>query len=79
VTVLAEELRPAYDRVALWSYVDGTSAEELTLPELDPLVDLRLGEPAVAVDRSARTVRTAAGQVLRYGAPTPYMPRLLPR
>ena len=68
VTVLAEELRPAYDRVALSSYVDGTSAAELTLPELDPLVDLRLGEPAVAVDRGARTVRSASGRVLRYDA-----------
>jgi nitrite reductase (NADH) large subunit len=68
VTVLGEELRPAYDRVALSSYVDGVSAEELTLPELDPLVDLHLGDPAVALDRDARTVRTAAGRVLRYDA-----------
>ena len=68
VTVLGEEQRPAYDRVALSSYVDGVSAEELTLPELDPLVDLRLGDPAVALDRDARTVHTAAGRVLRYDA-----------
>jgi nitrite reductase (NADH) large subunit len=68
VTVLGEERRPAYDRVALSSYVDGASAAELTLPELDPLVDLRLGDAAVAVDRDARTVRTAAGRVLRYDA-----------
>ncbi|MCX6463962.1 MAG: FAD-dependent oxidoreductase, partial [Pseudonocardiales bacterium] len=66
VTVLGEEARPAYDRVALSSYVDGTSAEELTLPGLD--VDLHLGDPAVALDRDARTVTTGSGRVLRYDA-----------
>ncbi len=66
VTVLGEETRPAYDRVALSSYVDGTTAEELTLPALG--VDLHLGDPAVAIDRDARTVTTASGRVLRYDA-----------
>ena len=66
VTVLGEETRPAYDRVALSSYVDGRSAEELTLPELG--VDLHLGDPAVAIDRAARTVTTRSGRVLRYDA-----------
>jgi nitrite reductase (NADH) large subunit len=69
VTVLGEETRPAYDRVALSSYVDGTSAEELTLPAAaDPLVALHLGDPAVALDRDARVVRTAAGRELPYDA-----------
>src|SRR3954470_19178725 len=68
VTVLGEEPRRAYDRVALSSYVDGVSAEELTLPGLDPLVDLHLGDPAAALDRDARTVRTASGRVLCYDA-----------
>ncbi|TWF76291.1 nitrite reductase (NADH) large subunit [Pseudonocardia hierapolitana] len=69
ITVLGQESRPAYDRVALSSYVDGKSAEELTLPEVaDPLVQLHLGDAAVALDRDARVVRTAAGRELPYDA-----------
>ncbi len=68
VTVLGEENRPAYDRVALSSYVDGVCAEELTLPPLDPLVELVLGDPVVALDRERRTVRTASGREIGYDA-----------
>jgi len=68
-TVLGEEARPAYDRVALSSYVDGRSAEDLTLPAIaDPLVESHLGDPAVGLDRDARVVRTAAGRALPYDA-----------
>ncbi|SHK91025.1 nitrite reductase (NADH) large subunit [Pseudonocardia thermophila] len=66
ITVVGAEARAAYDRVALSSYVDGVSAEELTLPELD--VELHLGDPAVGIDRDARTVRTESGRVFRYDA-----------
>ncbi|WP_300009983.1 nitrite reductase large subunit NirB [Pseudonocardia sp.] len=66
ITVLGEESRPAYDRVALSSYVDGVSAEDLTLPSLT--VDLHLGDPATAIDRDARTVTTEAGRTLPYDA-----------
>ncbi|MGI5127671.1 nitrite reductase large subunit NirB [Pseudonocardia sp. CA-107938] len=66
VTVIGEETRAAYDRVALSSYVDGVSAEELTLPELG--VDAHLGDPVASIDRAARTVRTAAGREFRYDA-----------
>ncbi|MFG1604764.1 NAD(P)/FAD-dependent oxidoreductase [Actinoplanes sp. NPDC049265] len=72
VVVLGEEDCPAYDRVALSSYLDGKSRADLTLPPPGPPdappVDLRLGCPAVAVDTGARLVRTAAGDVLRYDA-----------
>jgi nitrite reductase (NADH) large subunit len=69
ITVLGEETRPAYDRVALSSYVDGKTAEDLTLPEVaDPLVRLHLGDAAVALDRDARVVRTASGRELPYDA-----------
>ncbi|MEV8511163.1 nitrite reductase large subunit NirB [Dactylosporangium sp. NPDC051484] len=61
VTVLAEEGRSAYDRVRLSAYFDGVCAEELTYAVPDG-IDLRLGEPAVSVDREARRVRTAAGE-----------------
>jgi len=64
VTVLAEEHRRAYDRVRLSAFFDGVTPDELTLapPGVPSGVDIRLGEPAVAVDRAARVVRTAAGE-----------------
>ncbi|MEJ3656733.1 nitrite reductase large subunit NirB [Actinomycetes bacterium KLBMP 9759] len=69
ITVLGEEERPAYDRVALSSYVDGTTAEQLTLHEHDdPRLRTWLGDPVVELDRGARTVRTASGRALRYDA-----------
>ena len=72
VTVLAEEARPAYDRVALSSRFDGVGEEELRLPPLptagDGRLDLRLGDPAVALDRAARTVTAASGARFPYDA-----------
>ena len=77
ITVLAEEPRPAYDRVHLTSWFSGTGADELSLCPADFLermraaghtVDLRLGDPAAAVDRAARTVTTAAGHTVGYDA-----------
>jgi nitrite reductase (NADH) large subunit len=64
VTVLAEERRRAYDRVRLSAYFDGVPAEDLTLAPagIPSGVDIRLGEPALAVDRTARMVRTRAGE-----------------
>jgi nitrite reductase (NADH) large subunit len=63
VTVLAEEARPAYDRVRLSAWFDG---EELTLSPVEG-ADVRLGEPALTLDPVARTVTTAV-QTLRYDA-----------
>ncbi|MGW4292014.1 nitrite reductase large subunit NirB [Micromonospora chersina] len=62
VTVLGEERRPAYDRVRLSAFFDGVSAEELNLHTPDDGVELRLGEPAVALDRVRRVVTTATGE-----------------
>ncbi|MGC1215037.1 MAG: FAD-dependent oxidoreductase, partial [Micromonospora sp.] len=62
VTVLAEEDRPAYDRVRLSAFFDGVSAEELNLHTPDDGVELRLGEPATGIDRARRVVTTAAGE-----------------
>ena len=63
IVVLSEEPRPAYDRVALTSYVDTWDPASLALPGSDyaddPHVDLRLGELVTAVDRSARVVTMA--------------------
>ncbi|MEV6227304.1 nitrite reductase large subunit NirB [Saccharopolyspora shandongensis] len=72
IVVLGEESRPAYDRVALSSYLDGKSAEDLSLVrhELlgDPMVDLRLGTGATGIDRAARVVSTSDGSRLHYDA-----------
>lgn len=72
VTVVAEEPRPAYDRVHLTSWFSGVSAEELSLcpPGFaeENGIELRLGDPATAVDRAARTVTTRSGAVLPYDA-----------
>ncbi|HEY8454348.1 MAG TPA: nitrite reductase large subunit NirB [Actinopolymorphaceae bacterium] len=66
ITVLAEERRPAYDRVNLSAYFTGTTPDELSLSppgfyDDDPLVALRLAEPACAIDRERRVVSTAVG------------------
>ncbi|MDF3298879.1 nitrite reductase large subunit NirB [Streptomyces tropicalis] len=72
ITVLAEEPRPAYDRVHLTSWFSGTSAEQLSLTPPGFLaehgIELRLADPATALDRAARTVTTASGDTLRYDA-----------
>ncbi|MFF2143728.1 nitrite reductase large subunit NirB [Kitasatospora sp. NPDC058190] len=70
VTVLAEEPRPAYDRVHLSSLFDGSTAEDLALCPAGFLaehgIDLRLGDPATAIDRAGRTVTTRSGTDVRY-------------
>ncbi|MEU6093670.1 nitrite reductase large subunit NirB [Streptomyces sp. NPDC047079] len=70
VVVLGEEPRPAYDRVRLTSYFTGTTPDELALTDSEFLdrhgVELHLGDPAVAVDRQARTVTTRSGRTVRY-------------
>ncbi|PRX44200.1 nitrite reductase (NADH) large subunit [Prauserella shujinwangii] len=72
IVVLGEERRPAYDRVALTSYVDGWDAGALALPGADyagaDAVELRLGDPVVEVDRAAKRVVTAFGHVQPYDA-----------
>jgi nitrite reductase (NADH) large subunit len=69
IVVLAEEGRPAYDRVALSSYVDSWDAQTLALPAVDDnRVELRLGDPCVAIDRRKRRVRTASGHRVAYDA-----------
>ncbi|WP_419994756.1 nitrite reductase large subunit NirB [Streptomyces boninensis] len=70
VTVLAEEARPAYDRVKLTSYFSGTTPDELSVtPEgfIDENgIELHLDDPAAAVDRGTRTVTTESGRTHTY-------------
>ncbi|MFE9561110.1 nitrite reductase large subunit NirB [Streptomyces sp. NPDC006487] len=72
VTVLAEEERPAYDRVHLSAAFTGSTGEELSLARpgfLDEYgIDLRLGDPAELIDTTARTVTARSGDVVRYDA-----------
>ena len=70
ITVLAEEPRRPYDRVALTSYFSGRDADDLALgdPALwdDPLVTLVRDDAVVALDRAARTVTTTRGRTEHY-------------
>lgn len=70
ITVLAEERRPAYDRVHLTSYINGISAEALTMAPISwyesQNIDLHLGDAAVNIDRQAKTIRTESGAQWSY-------------
>ncbi len=70
VTVLCEEPRAAYDRVHLSEFFAGKSADDLSLVEPGFFertgFSLRLAAKAVAVERRAKTVTTADGDVLPY-------------
>ncbi|MGY4765299.1 nitrite reductase large subunit NirB [Kribbella sp. CWNU-51] len=70
ITVLAEEPRLPYDRVALTSYFSGRDPHDLSLgdPELwdDPAVTLRKGVQVASFDSAAKTVTTARGEQIGY-------------
>jgi nitrite reductase (NADH) large subunit len=66
VVVHAEEAVHAYDRVALSSWFEG--ADLGLAPVSDDAVDLRLGDPVVGIDTTARTVTSASGLVTPYDA-----------
>jgi nitrite reductase (NADH) large subunit len=70
ITVLAEEPRPAYDRVGLTSFFSARSPGDLSLvPEgffEANGITLHLSERAVSIDREARTVMSSTGRVIGY-------------
>ncbi|MBD9726428.1 FAD-dependent oxidoreductase [Streptomyces caniscabiei] len=80
VTVVAEEDVPAYDRIRLSRYFRETDPEDHLFRRPGPTglllgepglgdragIRVRLGDPAVAVDRRHRRVTTAAGHVVDY-------------
>ena len=74
VTVLGEEPRPAYDRIALSSMFAGKSEAELRLPDLvwdgndtGPVrVRVRMSDAVRGVDRAARVITTASGATIDY-------------
>jgi nitrite reductase (NADH) large subunit len=72
IVTFCEEGRPAYDRVGLSSFFNGTSAEELSLVTpgfFDQVgVTVHLGDAVASIDRVAKTVISSAGRVIAYDA-----------
>ncbi|MFB7647366.1 nitrite reductase large subunit NirB [Streptomyces sp. NPDC056084] len=70
VVVLGEEPRPAYDRVRLSSYFDGSTPDQLSLVPQDFMrrhgMELHVGDPAESIDRAARTVTVRSGRTFAY-------------
>jgi nitrite reductase (NADH) large subunit len=70
VTVVGEEVRPAYDRVQLSAFFAGKTAADLSLVEHGFFtrrnIALRLSERVVSIDRDARKARTSLGHELEY-------------
>jgi nitrite reductase (NADH) large subunit len=70
VVVLCEEPRPAYDRVRLTSYFSGTTPDELSMTDMEFIrvhgIELHIGNPAGAIDRTARTVTARSGLTVPY-------------
>jgi nitrite reductase (NADH) large subunit len=69
MTVVGDEPCLPYDRVHLSDVFGGRADEDLALdgaPWQDPRVELVVGDAAVALDRTTRTVRTASGRQLAY-------------
>ncbi|MCG2635183.1 MAG: nitrite reductase large subunit NirB [Gammaproteobacteria bacterium] len=68
ITVIGEEPHTAYDRVHLSEYFSGRTLEQLSLVEAGDFdqIELLLGDPATAIDRSKKVVTTAAGKSLAY-------------
>ncbi len=72
VTVIGEEPRRAYDRVALSSYFDGVDADALDVVAADcydgTARTLHLDEVVMGIDRAVRTVTTSRGRTIGYDA-----------
>lgn len=70
LTILAEELHLAYDRVHLTEYFSGKSVKDLSLCRSDFAdaygIDLRLNTKAVEIDQLNKTVTTSQGNVLNF-------------
>jgi len=70
VTVLGEEVRPAYDRVNLSKFFETGDAEALALASAakytEAGVRLVLGDPVASLDRQARRILTRSGLTLDY-------------
>ncbi|MDT0345798.1 NAD(P)/FAD-dependent oxidoreductase [Streptomyces litchfieldiae] len=72
IVAVTDEPHPAYDRVALSTYLAGRTIDELSLvrAELrnDPLVAARTGTAVTAIDPGARTAHCADGATIHWDA-----------
>ena len=72
IVTFCEERRPAYDRVGLSSFFQGTSAEELSLvaPRFFDAagLEIHIGDAVAALDREAGKVTSTRGTVIAYDA-----------
>jgi nitrite reductase (NADH) large subunit len=72
IVTFCEEGRPAYDRVGLSSFFNGTSAGELSLVTegfFDQFgLTLHLGDAVASIDRDASTITSNLGKVIAYDA-----------
>jgi nitrite reductase (NADH) large subunit len=70
ITLIAEEPRPAYDRVQLSSFFSGKTAADLSLVAADffarNIITTHFAERVDAIDREARIVRTSNGREVEY-------------
>ena len=70
LTVVGEEPTPAYDRVALSSWFDGVSTEDLLLSDTAALeragVEFRFGTRVTSIDAESRKVVLSDGTLLAY-------------
>jgi len=71
ITVFGAEPHPNYDRIALSSVLAGEKTlEQIVINPLDWYAEngirLIVGDPVVGIDRAARTVTSASGQVVGY-------------
>ncbi|MEX0270274.1 nitrite reductase large subunit NirB [Leptolyngbyaceae cyanobacterium UHCC 1019] len=70
LTTFCEEPRVAYDRVHLSEFFTGKTADDLSLvaPDfyLENTIQVQIGDKAVSIDRTHKTVTSANGMVLPY-------------
>jgi nitrite reductase (NADH) large subunit len=70
ITVYGEEPRPAYDRVHLSSYFNGSTANDLLLAPAtwyeENNIELHTSELVISIDRYAQTIATHVGRTDRY-------------
>lgn len=70
LTVIGDELLPAYDRIALSSIFDGKSDSEVVMAEARwyayHKMELLLGTQVVAIDRTTKNITTSSGKKIDY-------------
>ena len=70
IVAFCEEPRVAYDRVHLTEFFSGRSADDLSLVAPDFYanhgIKVLMGDAAIAIDRSAKTVTARSGAVVPY-------------